>query len=450
MSGAAAVTRAGGREPAGLLWTERWYLAATVVAAIVAVDPLGWGLASETLLKHGALALSLPALVLTLAGSSLSLRGRPAPPLAPVAALLWPLLALARFALCGALHARWFGGIQNSFLNIGLYMLTAYTAAVMVMRSGAPAALARAHLRVLLVAAFVMAAYLIANYRVRQVYHEQIFLVIPMAVLFFSRAGPEAVRWAGCLFFLAMAWLSAKYTSYLIGAATVAWLALAVAIPRVAAGGGLRRTMLVYWTCMLGGAVTLGFMVLGMRGAFDLPTGNIEYRSHTYLAAWNRFLDSPLYGTLYAVEAVEKFTLYTIGVSRNLLATHSDVLDLLANGGLLGVALWLCALWRIARAARANLLRPEFLDREWAPTAHTLAVISLAGVITYAFNPILLQPALAYLLWTSLGLLAGLALRMSAVEQGFASARNPAAAAARPLQGRYGAVAAGASARWRA
>jgi len=317
----------------------------------------------------------------------------------------------------------------------------------MVMRSGAPAALARAHLRILLVAAFVMAAYLIANYRVRQVYHEQIFLVIPMAVLFFSRAGPGVARWTGCLFFLAMAWLSAKYTSYLIGAATAAWLALAVAIPRVAAGGGLRRTMLVYWTCVLGGAVALAFMVLAMRGTFDLPTGNVEYRSHTYLAAWNRFLDSPLWGTLFAVEAVEKFTLYTIGVSRNLLATHSDVLDLLANGGLLGVALWMYGLWRIARAAYASLLHPEFLDREWAPVAHTLAVISLAGVITYAFNPILLQPALAYLLWTSLGLLAGLALRTKeAAEPG--RAWSP-AAAARPLQGRYGDSAVGAGARWR-
>ncbi len=449
MSGAAAMTGHGGRARVGLLWTERWYLAATAAAAVVAVDPLGWGLAAETLIKHAALALSLPALALTLAGGGTGLRGRAATPIEPVAALLWPLLALALFALSGALHARLLGGIQNSFLNVGLYMLAAYTAAVMVMRSGAPAALARAHLRILLVAALVMGAYLIANYRVRQVYHEQIFLVIPMAVLFFSRAGPAAARWTACLFFLAMAWLSAKYTSYLIGAATAAWLALAVAIPRVAEGGGLRRTMLVYWACVIGGAVALGFMALGLRGAFDLPTGNVEYRSHTYLAAWNRFLDSPLWGTLFAVEAVEKFTLYTIGVSRNLLATHSDVLDLLANGGLLGIALWLCALWRIARAAWAKLLRPEFLHREWAPEAHTLAVLSIAGVITYAFNPILLQPPLAYLLWTNLGLLAGLALRLQAAEREPDDARRRAGLAARPLQGRYG-VAAGAGTQWRA
>jgi O-antigen ligase len=431
-----------GHAGGGLLWSEYWYLAATVIAAAVAVDPLSWGLASDPLIKHLALAVSLPALALTLAGSSLSSRSRQAVPLAALTALLWPLLALAALALGGSLHARAIQDIQNSFLNVGLYMLTAYFAAVMVLRSGAPEALARAHLRILLAAAAVMAVYLIDNFRVRQVYHEQIFLVIPMAVLFFAGSMPALVRWTGCLFFLAMAWVSAKYTSYLIGAATAAYLLLAVVVPRMASRPGLRRMMLVYWIFVLAGAAALGVVMLGLRGTFDLPTGNVEYRMHTYTAAWERFLDSPLWGTLFAVEAVQKFTLYSIGISRNLLATHSDVLDLLANGGLLGIGLWLYALARIARAAHANLLRPEFLDREWAPHAHTLAVVSLAGIITYAFNPIMLQPALAYLMWTSLGMLAGLALRMNAVDAWGGGLPHPAAARARSPRGAYGGVAA--------
>src|SRR5262249_49111389 len=91
--------------------------------------------------------------------------------------------------------------------------------------------------------------------------------------------------------------------------------------------------------------------------------------------------------------------------------THSDLLDILANGGLIGVMLWAYGLWRIARVAGARLLRPQFLDRPWAPQAHALAVMSAAGGVPDNFNPIPLHAALAYLLWTSLGLLAGLALR---------------------------------------
>ena len=438
-----------GRAGGGLLWSEYWYLGATLIAAAVAVDPFEWGLASDTIVKHLALAVSLPALALTLAGSSLSARSRQAVPLAELTALLWPLLALAAITVGGSLHARALQGIQNSFLNVGLYMLAACSAAVMVLRSGAPAALARAHLRILLVAAFVMAAYLIMNFRVRQVYHEQIFLVIPMAVLLFAASVSAFVRWAGCLFFLAMAWFSAKYTSYLIGAATAAYLVLFVMVPRAASRSGLRRAMLVYWALVLGGAVMLGFVLLGMRGTIDLPTGNVDYRMHTYMAAWERFLDSPLWGTMFAVEAVQKFTLYSTGVAGNLLATHSDVLDLLANGGLLGILLWLYAHWRIARAARANLLLPELLDYAWAPHAHTLAVLSLAGIITYAFNPILLQPALAYLVWTNLGMLAGLALRMQAADARRDKFPQPSAARAEMARNAYGIAAARAGSRSR-
>jgi hypothetical protein len=442
-AGAATMTYAE-RKQAGLVWSEWWYLAATLVATIVAVDPLEMVLIADPLMRHLALALAVPALLLTLVGTGMRAHSREQRPLAPAFRLLWPLLALGLLALGGSLYARYVNGVQSTFLNVGVYMLTALVAAVMVLRSGSPTAFLRAHIRILLAGAVIMGLLLIENYRGRQVYHEQIFLVIPMAVLFFARSGSEMVRWAGCLFFLAMAWLSAKYTSYLIGAATAAWLALMVAIPRLAHRDGLRRTVLIYWTCALGGTVTLGFVLLGVRGAFELPTGNVEYRSHTYMAAFERFLDSPAWGTLFAVESVEKFTLYSIGIARNMLATHSDVLDLLANGGVLGVGLWCYAMFRIGRLAWAHLLQSKFLDFDWAPYAHTLAVMSIAGVITYTFNPILLQPSMAYLIWTNLGLLAGLALRMQTTDA------NASSAAGGRRRGRYGGAPIGLGARSRA
>jgi hypothetical protein len=361
--------------------------------------------------KHLALAVALPAIVLTFAGFGLRAAGPGGARLALLGSVLWPLLLLATLVLGGSLYARFVQGIQETFLNVGLYMLLTYCAAAVVLRSDAPEALLRAYFRILLAAAAVMGAYLIANFGVRQVYHEQIFLVIPLAVLFFAQRDGVLLRWAGCGFFLAMAWLSQKYTSYLIGALTVAYIALVIAVPRMAPRPGARRTALIYWVCVMGGTAAAVFAWLSSRGSFDLPTGNVEYRMETYGAAWARFLDSPLWGTLFSVEAVEKFTLYSIRGSRNTLPSHSDVLDLLANGGILAMALWISALGRIARVVHANLLGPRLLDDGWAPYAHTLAVMSAAGVVTYAFNPILLQPAMAFLLWTNLGMLVGLALR---------------------------------------
>jgi hypothetical protein len=420
-----------GRTGAGLLWTEYWFLLAVAVAAVVAVDPLEWRLGSDTIVKHLALAVALPAIILTFVGFGLRAPGRGSAGLALLGPALWPLLLLATLVLGGSLHARFVQGIQETFLNVGLYMLLTCGAAAIGLRSEAPEALLRAYCRILLAAAAVMGAYLIANFGVRQVYHEQIFLVIPLAVLFYARRERGLVRWAGCGFFLAMAWLSQKYTSYLIGALTVVYIALVIAVPSVTPRPGARRTALVYWLFVLGGTAAALLAWFGSRGALDLPTGNVDYRMQTYGLAWERFLDSPLWGQLFAAEAVEKFTLYSIRGARNTLPSHSDVLDLLANGGILAMALWIYALARIARVVHTNLLGPQQLDRGWAPHAHTLAVMSAAGVVTYAFNPILLQPSMAFLLWTNLGMLVGLALRAADAPDaqprynGYAASRMP-------------------------
>ena len=53
-----------------------------------------------------------------------------------------------------------------------------------------------------------------------------------------------------------------------------------------------------------------------------------------------------------------------------------------------------------------------------APYAHAFAGISLCAILVYAFNPILLQPAKALLLWTTLGLLVGVTLLGSAQVRG--------------------------------
>jgi hypothetical protein len=413
-TGNAPVTE-GMRRDHGLLWSEQWYLLAALAAATVAVDPLEWRIAANPLVKHLALMIALPAACLTLLGRRMA-----APPwstdhsIGEILRAAWPLLALAMLIVGGSLYIRFIGGVQNTFLNVGLYMLTALVAAVAMLQTEAPGAMLRGHFRILLVAAFVMGAYLIANYGVRQVYHEQIFLVIPMAALFFVRRAGAASRWLGCAFFLSMAWFSHKYTSYLIGALTIAYLAFAVALPRLRARPGLVRVTVVYWSLVAAALGAAAFAYLALHGAPSMPTGNPEYRLHTYTAAWSRFVESPVWGTLFAAEAVDKFTLYAIGISNNVLPTHSDIMDLLAHGGMVAMTLWSAGLVLIARTAWKKMLAPRHLDHAWAPYAHTLALMSLAGVITYAFNPVLLQPGMAYLLWTNLGLLLGLSLRAAA------------------------------------
>jgi O-antigen ligase len=406
--------RAAPRPEAGLLWTDWWFLAGVALAALLAVDPLGWELASNTFARHLALLVSMPAVAMALL-LRIALPDTAAPgrvrPLADSLAVAWPLALFAAMAVCGSTYARVALGADTTFLNYGMYAATLFGAAAMVMQCPAPLSLVRGYFAILLAAALVMSAFLIAYAGKRQVYHEQIFLVIPMAALFFAGNSPAPVRWGAAAFFLLMGWCSHKYTSYLVAALTAAYLAIFIWVPRLTRSDALGWLSAIYWG-------VLGFLVAGaagvayaLRGGTDQPTGNLEFRLYTYQAAWDKFLDSPLWGNLFAHEATEKFRLFDIGIAHNVLPTHSDLLDLLANGGLLGFGLCALGVLAIAAVAWRRLLRPALIARPEAPFGHALALLSLAAIATCAFNPILLQPPMAALAWGNLGMLLGLSLR---------------------------------------
>jgi O-antigen ligase len=213
----------------------------------------------------------------------------------------------------------------------------------------------------------------------------------------------------GTAFFLGIALLSMKNTSYIIALLSLVYIAALLWLNGIKRAPSLKQLWFHYLALLGVVAVAAAACFLLYYRENYLPSGNVQFRSFTYRAAWQQFLESPLWGTSFSAESIRKFTLYTVGISRNKLPTHSDVMDLLANGGLLAMALWLTGYLRVIVFAYRRVLAPRFLHYPWAAQAHTFAVISLAAVATYAFNPILLQPELAFLVWTTLGFLVGLA-----------------------------------------
>jgi hypothetical protein len=212
------------------------------------------------------------------------------------------------------------------------------------------------------------------------------------------------------LFFLLLAFLFKKNTGYLTGMLVVVYLLRFYAWPRWSLQERVRRATMVYWTAiaLLVCTALIAFLVINRTDY--LPSGSPGFRLLTYQRAWQHFHASPLWGNWFTAPGSEKFTGFDTGVSNNILPTHSDVLDLLANGGVMAIVLWLWALWRVARLAYGTVLRPEWASDPLAPYAHMLAHSSIAGVVTYSFNPIFLQPGKALLLWANFGLLAGISL----------------------------------------
>jgi hypothetical protein len=321
-----------------------------------------------------------------------------------------PLLLLGLWMTFGSIYARNVLGTANTFMAVGYYMLTSLMVAKVVLISPN---------RDKIVGAFFMASSFFAGIMVLEMvvvvsgaavvgdsYHELEAFIIPLSV-YFALKPMKNKRWQSFLvfFFLAGGLLFKKNTGYIVMSITAAYLWVVLWRFRFKESAGFRKLSVAWLIVFM--LVGVGLFIYKNTGAELLPSGNPQYRLVTYEIAWNKFLSSPLWGTCFTGSATEKFTGFDIGIAGNNLPSHSDMLDLAANGGLIALALWAWAYIRLGRNALKYALKAK-VGNDTEAAAHTLACTSFASIFVYAFNPIMLQPIKALLLWWHFGLLIGI------------------------------------------
>lgn len=401
----------GHAEDSRLVMTDYGFLFSLGLALLVAIDPLEANLERIIYTKHLPMAILLVSLTLAVIGAKLFRWNEKPVPALPAHL---PLLGFAAFIIAGGLYARLSLDIQNSFLVAGLYMLAAPMVAAIFLRSSPVIKLRLLQVYFVMLGggALVVFVGLAINYGVRQVYHELEYLFPPLAVLCAFSIKRPWLRWTGVGFFLLTAALFKKNTGYIVGLLTLSYLVVFYVWPKWKEQDGVKKLTKLIWLFAAGIAlIGLAVFLIANRDRY-LPSGNPAYRMVTYEMAWQRFQASPLVGSGFTSPASEKFKAFDTGVSNNVLPSHSDILDIFANGGALGVVLWLWALGRVAWLSYGTVLRGGLQRHPLVPYAHVLACMSIAGVLTYAFNPIFLQPAKALLLWAHIGLLVAIALTL--------------------------------------
>jgi len=395
-----------------LLMSDYWVLAAFWLALLFVADPFGWRLEKQLLTKHLPLFLALAGLLVANVGRVLFPADRMAAPPAHwrVLSAGLPLFLLGSWVLVGSWYTRNYNGIHNTFLGMGLYMLFALLIARLVLISAARERIVRGFLYGAIAVSAFMVLRMVTEFGARDVsYHELEALTIPLAVYFAMRPA-RSPGWQTLLlaFFLLGGLVYRKNTGYLVMMVTALYLWLVHWRYRFRDSPGFRRAAVAWLTVLLlGGATAVSYRAY-IAGEW-LPSGNPQYRLKTYETAWNNFRDSPVWGNGFTGSGTEKFKGFDINVARGVLPSHSDVLDIAANGGALAVLLWLWAYLRAGRLAWRNVLRHRQPD-DLTAAAHALACMNLTAIIVYAFNPIMLQPVKALLLWGQFGLLLGIAL----------------------------------------
>ena len=408
-----------------LLMSDYWFLAGLILALFYVADPFLWWLDKIGPTKHLPLIISLCGVLLANVGSQVfdSTQSSFKHSWHVLKAGL-PLILLGIWIVVGSLYARKLSDIHNTFITVGLYMLFTFFAARVVMISPARASIVRAYLLAAATTGIFMVIRMATNYDDMDVnYHELEALVIPLAVYFALRPSglknPSGLKSNEkrfsqvlfTLFFLGAGLVFRKNTAFLVLLLTLLYIWIAEWRFRFR-----ENIVFRFWTILwLLLVVTSAVIASGYYGQQQelLPSGNPQYRMLTYDVAWSKFISSPIWGTGFSGQATEKFTAYAISSAKGNLATHSDILDLAAQGGIIALSLWLWGYLRVTRISLRYALKGLRPRDDLRAAAHTLACMSLASIVVYAFNPILLQPAKSFLMWSQFGMLLGIALHLS-------------------------------------
>lgn len=403
----------------GLVMTDVFLVGALFMAAVWVLDPAQLGLDRLTGIKHLPLLALLCTLVLAATGRALFPRApaQEAAALPLLSARLWPFMLFGAAVIVASLYGRFAEGVENSFLNMGLFMAVAPVVAWLALTTSDPARLARWFFTVLICAAAVDGLLQWAHFGGGTYFHGTEFAVIPLAAYcWFAWKGAWLPRLAGALFFISLGPVEHKNTGYLLALGMAAYCGYwSVRARYRAARDGMARERQIGWAVFMGGGLlTLGLAIYALRSLL-LPDGNPQYRLHTYEKAFDKFLSSPVIGNAFSGPATERFDLFEVGgSSSNILPTHSDPLDILANGGVVYALLFLYGVWRVLRLLLGTLERAGDDARLRPLTAplHGCVAIFLSGIVVYCFNPVLTQPNGALVYWAATGLGVGLALRL--------------------------------------
>jgi O-antigen ligase len=315
------------------------------------------------------------------------------------------LLAFSSLIIAGSLYAKYRSGIEETFLTMGMYIWMAPIAHWYTLNSRAPERLLRNILGLYVFWALVAAATQFVYFRKFEVFHNREHLVLPTlaAVCYFLPW--KFSRIVAVAFVLGLAVAASKITGFILAIVILGYLMGLSLYKRVREQRDSLAKMIALIAAICVAVFTVATAIAAYR-YFDryMPSGNPEYRLYTYQLAFSKFKASPIWGVFFTKASVQLFDQFTVSAGTQTLPTHSDPLDILANGGLIAAALWLGGILPRLKSAFFDVCvsgrELNWLD-ELVHQAFFLIV--LLAVVVCMFNPIHNIPNLATANWLAFG-----------------------------------------------
>jgi len=395
--------------------TELFIMLATTLAAFFLVDPFYSGaLLISAFAKTVVLVTSVGSLLFHLVGRAVMVPARLRAAWSEMVADWWPLLLLCLFVLAGSAYAVYVNGVKESFRGLGLGMLFLPLMALSVRTAARPMLLMKCMATIYVLLVLTMLVLLVST---KHLFHESIYMAVPLGAYFICASKPRVWQLLLGLALIGTCAFSFKNTTFIVMLVTLAGCA-AVSVARIfRTRDRLTAITQLYLAILVLAAVTAGIYIAYITFRKELPSGNVDYRMEMYGIAWRHFLSSPIWGSAFTDSSVTYFRLFKVAVGTQYLPTHSDVLDLLSQGGTIALALWLGTVWRILSIGWATLRKlmsdaPEEDLRPWR-WLFVMVLIQINAVIVYSFNPPLINPIQGFWIWGGAGVMWALYLQLT-------------------------------------
>ena len=384
---------------ARLIYTSVMFLLA------MAVDPTDSGLGLPLTFQF------LPALIAIFGGAAYLAQG-----FRPVGGIIWQDIAFAvlitMITLGGASTSYVTGDTADSFLRLALSALSYIPIRMM---ASVPEDLdwfMRKLTWPVIVIGLLMSAqlfywqivgpFLTQRSGINHIFHEEVFLIgLATIVAAIGLVDRPILRVTIMATLILGQFFTFKITGFLTAFATIGILLL---IPIHWVSQTPNRSVVLRFLNIIYALIGVGVFLTCLPMFVDhLPSGSRSVRLYTYAIRWQEFLDAPVFGAMFRGSPL-------VSVQRQnlIIPSHSDLLDLLAFGGTVGMlALALPVLTFVFSIFH---LRHMTSERLVALFGYSLVVML---VIVMAFNPVWLQPKMGGFLWMGFAVMAGVLSRSS-------------------------------------
>ena len=225
--------------------------------------------------------------------------------------------------------------------------------------------------------------------RVDHIFHEEVFLIGSCGMYLYSSFRDRILKNLLIAGFILGVFLTHKNTGFIVGFIMIAFFVYEEVKRR-----SFRHENIMFRRIFL---VLIGFFIIFVVlyvvffASQLIPSGSPGVRIKTYDIRIGEFLKSIVLGKFFiGSPLIELRTKY----SSLIIPSHSDLLDLLAFGGIVGLGLFFGPIFVVLK----------FLKRrgEMYPSLFVGIFLVMSFVIESAFNPIINQPKLSFFYWTFL------------------------------------------------